>query len=94
MDKTQVIGELLTTTETALDTIATVLEGNISEREQGKYVKKMEQLGRSISLLMGIVEGNTSYGVLKPQMESIINKYKVLVNQVEYCYGKAYSVMG
>lgn len=82
MGKTQVIGELLTTTETALDTIALVLEGNISEREQGKYMKKIEHLGRTIDRLTGIVEGNTNYGILQPQIEGIRSKYKLLASMV------------
>lgn len=82
MGKAQVIGELLTTVERSLDTISTVLEGNISEREQGKYMKKIDRLGRTIDRLTGIVEGNNSYGILKPQMESIKNKYSLLTSIV------------
>lgn len=82
--KTQVIGALLTTTETALDTITLVLEGNISTREIGKYKKKIERLGRSVDRLTEMVEGNMSYGVLQPQMGDIRNKYQLLASQVTY----------
>ena len=81
-NKTLVIGELLKTVEVSLNTIATVLEGNISTRELGKYMKKMEHLGQSIEKLTGIVDGNKNYGVLEPQMESIRNKYQLLTSMV------------
>lgn len=82
MGKAQVIGELLTTVEVSLDTIATVLEGNIRPNEVLKYRKKMESLGKAIDNLTGIIDGNMDYGVLKPQMGSIINKYQLLTSMV------------
>lgn len=82
MGKTQVIGELLTTVDTSLDTIALVLEGNIRPNEVVKYRKKMESLGKTIDKLTGIIEGNMDYGVLEPQMGSIKNKYSLLTSIV------------
>lgn len=82
MDKTQVIGSLLTTVETSLDTITLVLAGNISEREMVKYRQKIERLGGSIIKLTMIVGSNPDHLTLMGQVGDIQSKYQLLTNQV------------
>lgn len=82
MDKTQVIGSLLTTVETSLDMITLVLEGNISKREMGKYRQKIERLGGSITRLVVIVGSNPDHVTLMGQVGDIQNKYQLLTSMV------------